>query len=277
LSDFHGVIARPGLGWSAAQLLRACRVRAWDFDHLLAGQSAFQSYHHRLSISPYIDLSAGFDAWCDERVRSGSMLLRQTLRKARKCERECGPVRLVPHSTDPAVFESLRQWKSAQYHRTETTDVFSFPWTVRLLESILDRREETFSGVLSALYVGDRLAAVHLGMRSRGVLHWWFPAYLPDLGKYSPGLMLLVEMARAAAAEGVRRIDLGKGHLDYKGSFMSGGIAIAEGCASVLPWVARVKGCLAKTRRWLRTSPLGAPARMAARWTRSLRGRLAFR
>ena len=55
-----------------------------------------------------------------------------------------------------------------------------------------------FQGVLSGLYIGEKLVAAHFGMRSRRVLHWWFPAYDPELGKYSPGAQLLLELSRAA-------------------------------------------------------------------------------
>ena len=96
-------------------------------------------------------------------------------------------------------------------------------------------------------------------------------------GPYSPGLVLLVEAARAAEALGIRRIDLGKGAKDYKSSFMSGAIPLAEGCVAVSPLVRLVRSGWHRTRSWMRSSRLGGPARVAARWTRSLRGWLAFR
>jgi CelD/BcsL family acetyltransferase involved in cellulose biosynthesis len=277
MSDFQGIIARRGLAWSADELIRSCRLRAWDFNHLVAGQEPFRQHHLIKDGSPYMDLSQGFDAYQDDRQRAGSMLLRQTLRKARKAERELGPLRLEPHTTDPRVFAALVEWKAGQYRRTKATNVFAFGWTTKLLERILGEAGETFAGMLSALYAGEKLLAVHLWLRSFAVLHSWFPAYDPDFGAYSPGLILLVEVAKVAEALGVQRIDLGKGAKDYKSSFMSGAIPLAEGSVAVSPWVRLVRHGWHRTRTWMRSSRWGAPARVAARWTRSLRGWLAFR
>ena len=277
MSDFQGVIARPGLTWDTAELVRGCGLRAWDFNHLLASQESFRPYHRVQAESPYMDLSQGFEAYQSERQQAGSMLLRQTLRKARKAEREIGPLRFEVHSTDPRVFAAMVEWKAGQYRRTRATNVFAFGWTLKLLERILAHSGEEFAGMLSALYFGERLAAVHLWMRSYAVLHSWFPSYEPELGAYSPGLVLLVEMARQAAALGVCRIDLGKGTKDYKSSFMSGSIALAEGSVALHPLLRWFRHGWQNTRTWIRTSRLGAPARLAARWTRPLRGWLAFR
>ena len=58
-------------------------------------------------------------------------------------------------------------------------------------------------------------------MRSGGVLHVWFPTYDPALAKYSPGLVLWLELARAAADLGLWQFDLGKGQERYKTSLQS--------------------------------------------------------
>ncbi len=76
------------------------------------------------------------------------------------------------------------QWKTDQYRRTGVTNVLGFPWTVALLERILAAEGEGFSGMMSALYMGDVLAAVLLSMRSYGVMHAWFSAYRPDLAPF---------------------------------------------------------------------------------------------
>ena len=277
MSDFQGIIVRPGLAWSADEVVRGCRLRAWDFNHLVAAQEPFRRFHRVQAESPFMDLSAGFEAYQEERQRAGSTQLRDTLRKARKLEREAGPLRFEMHTTDPRAFATLVEWKSAQYHRTKAVNVFSFGWTLRLLERILAERAEAFCGLLSVLYAGERLAAVHLSMHSYAVLHSWFPAYDVAFAKHSPGLILLAEMARAAPALGIRRIDLGKGEAEYKTSFRSGTIPLAEGSVALHPLLRWLRHGWQHTRTWMRTSHLGAPARLAARWTRPLRGWLAFR
>jgi CelD/BcsL family acetyltransferase involved in cellulose biosynthesis/glycosyltransferase involved in cell wall biosynthesis len=238
LCDFQGVVARPGLAWRADELVRACGLLAWDFDHLVASQGAFVPYHYATAGSAFMDLSKGFEAYADERRRTGSRLLRQTQRLALKLGREVGPVRFEPHAADPHVLATLIDWKAAQYRRTGATNVFAFGWTVRLLERAVGERGEAFAGKLSALYAGGRLIAIDLGLRSYGVLHGWFPAYHPGFAQYSPGTILLLEIAKAAEALGLRRYDLGKGPEPYKARFMSGAIPVAEGSVAVAPWCA---------------------------------------
>jgi CelD/BcsL family acetyltransferase involved in cellulose biosynthesis len=277
MSDFHGVVARPGLAWDAGELVRGCGLTAWDFNHLPAAQEPFAAYQLAASESPYMDLSGGFEGYQAGRRRAGSQKVTQTLRKARKLEREVGPLRFEAHTTDPRAFAALLEWKVAQYHDTAATNVFSFPWTVRLLEHILGTSREAFAGMLSALYVGDRPAAVHCGMRCGSILHYWFPAYDTELSKYSPGLVLLIEMARAADALGVRRIDLGRGASEYKSSLMSGAIPLAEGTVAVSSPVRALRVGWQRTRAWVKSSALAAPARVVGRLTRPLRGWLALR
>ena len=129
--------------------------------------------------------------------------------------------------------------------------------------------------MLSALYVGDRLAAAHMGMRSASVWHYWFPAYDPELSKYSPGLILLLRMAQAAPSLGLRVIDLGKGSTLYKDRLMSGEVPLAEGRVELPSLATAVRRLRRGTEAWVRRSPLVGVARgpgrllkRAERWWR---------
>src|SRR5690606_28472796 len=95
-------------------------------------------------------------------------------------------------------------------------NILHLPWARQLVEHLRTIEGERFAGVLSALYVGDTLAAAHFGIRTRRVLHYWIPAYNHELSRYSPGLLALVELARAASERGIERIDLGTGEERYK-------------------------------------------------------------
>jgi CelD/BcsL family acetyltransferase involved in cellulose biosynthesis len=183
-----------------------------------------------------MDLSSGFDAYRLARGAGGSEELKQVLRKNRKCQREVGDVRLEHHTSRPEVFESLVAWKTGQCRSTGVASALDVSWIRGLLKDLCQRTEAELHGQLSALYVGDRLAAVHLGLRSHGVLHWWFPAYDAQFGKYSPGLMLLVGLAQSATSSGLARIDLGRGEQTYKSNLMSGATLLAEGSVDTRPW-----------------------------------------
>jgi CelD/BcsL family acetyltransferase involved in cellulose biosynthesis len=277
LSDFHGVVVRADVAWNAEQLLRSCRLKAWHFDHLLASQEPLRPYHRLVEDSPYVDLSGGFAACVARRGRQGDNAFPHIARKSRKLEQQAGPLRFEADTRDPRVFDIMVQWKTAQYLRTNVTDVFAFPWTRALLERIFCCRSEAFAGELCALYAGDRLAAVHFGMRSYAVLHLWFPSYDTAWAKFSPGLIRDLELLRAAAARGVRRVDYGKGMTEQKQYFMSGASRVAEGSVDLRPLSKMMRRQWRRAYEVARHSPLRAPARAPARVLYRLREWLAFR
>lgn len=277
LSDFHGVIARPGFRLSAQELLEGCGLAAWDFTHLPVEQTALLPPTAKGEPSPYIDISQGFDAYVEDRWAAGSKIIVTTQRKARKMEREVGPLRFDSHVADLELLKTMMAWKSHQYQRTGFGDVFSFPWTVALLERILDQQTESFSGRLSSLHAGDRLIAIHFGMQTETVFHYWFPAYSIEFEKYSPGLVLLLEIIADAASRGIRRIDLGKGQEEFKHSMKSGSIDVAVGSLERETMIGSVRRRWRQTRDWLKVSPWGAPVRASARFVRPLREWLSFR
>lgn len=230
LSDFHGVIIDSNIDWNAKNLLQACGLKTWNFDHLLTAQAEFQEYHFQSNDSIYLDLSNGFDAYCKARRQAGTKKIKQTLRKGRQLARDVGEVRFEEHSVDPQLFEKLLEWKSAQYRRSNLIDLFQFDWTRQLLQEALNKTDDAFRGMLSVLFVNDRVAAIDFGLRSHTVLHSWFPAYDLSLRNYSPGHLLLLKVAESCEKLGIHRIHLGKGEESYKTSFASGSINVAEGC-----------------------------------------------
>jgi CelD/BcsL family acetyltransferase involved in cellulose biosynthesis len=236
LNDFQGWIVSGEAGIDPLALLRRCRLKSLRFDHWLTSQAAWQPFHCVTARSPYMDLTGGFQPYQAARGAHGSEELKQVLRKIRKCQREVGPVRLEQHTTQPEVFETLVGWKTQQCRSTGVASALDVPWIRGLLADLCQRTDAALRGQLSALYIGDRLAAVHLGLRSYEVLHWWFPAYDIEFGKRSPGLMMLVELAQASHEMGLRRIDLGKGEQTYKSNLMTGATLLAEGSVDTRPW-----------------------------------------
>jgi CelD/BcsL family acetyltransferase involved in cellulose biosynthesis len=156
-------------------------------------------------------------------------------------------------------------------------NLFCQPWVLELLDRLRSLDTPELAGALSVLAVDGRPIAVHFGLRSLGVLHYWFPAYDPEQSRKSPGLVLLTLLAQAAAANGVRRIDLGKGPEEYKQSFASGVTPVAEGCIDRRPLAATLRAGWRQARDWVRQSPFRMPAKASIRWLRQLRERLAPR
>ena len=277
LSDFQGLIVPPGTQWDVAAVIRSCGLKSWHFDHLLISQTEFSKYQRSIVSSPYMDLSEGFDAYVLDRPHGGSTSFSNLKRAMRSAARDFGELRFDFDTKDRKVFEQLIAWKRTQYALTDSLDPFAFPWAINLLEQIRKCHTKAFDGVVSALYFGKRLAAAHFGMRSHGVLHYWFPAYDPNLAQYSPGMVCLLEIAKEAKLRGINRIDLGKGPESYKRRLMSGANSVAEGSVSVY----RSGQLLAYARHRLESASaipvLGAPLRALANMNRRIRRRYRYR
>jgi CelD/BcsL family acetyltransferase involved in cellulose biosynthesis len=272
LSDFHGLVLQGHYRIDPVELIRGCRLSAWYFNHLIVAQSALAPFVWTINSSPYIDLSAGYDAYLGERRAAGAGDVMQTLNKRKKSERQFGSIRFELQSVDRAALHTLVSWKSQQYRESKVVSVFSYDWVTELLERLLAMPASAdFAGMLSALYLGERLAAVHFGMRSRTAIHWWFPAYDPQLGKYSPGSQLLLELARAAELLSIGRIDLGEGDEVYKKSFMNGATRIGKGSIDLRPARRTLWRWWHHTHQWVRESPLRRPATVPWRFIRNMR------
>ncbi len=310
LNDFQGVVALPDFAFDAAALVRACRLSGLRFTQLLASQQPFQPHHWLTADSPSLDLREGFDAYCRQRREAGSTLISRTRDKRRFAIRDLGPLRFEDNAADPCVLERLIAWKSRQYERIRAVNAFTQPGTLDFLRRLLalrgtaprlaaagdggelpgprsgtaprlaaagdggelpgPRSETEFRGVLSAMYFGDRLAAVHLGLRCGNVLHVWFPTYDEELGKYSPGNIYFVEQARAAAQLGIQRIDLGCGNEKFKASLRSFGTLVAEGGVGLGLLSTSARRTWLYTKQWVQSSRFHGAARAVVRGIRGL-------
>ncbi|HEY2401280.1 MAG TPA: GNAT family N-acetyltransferase [Steroidobacteraceae bacterium] len=229
LTDCQGVIHAPGAQWDARELLRACRLSVWQFDHLVDGQGPFERYRTGIRPSPIIDISGGFDSYREKLGTQSPQFCRNVERKARKLGREAGQLRFVADSDDESVFRTLIAWKTLQYRRTAQVDVFARPWVAGLTEALFRTRTSHFSGLLSVLYAGEVPIAAHFGLRCSHVLAHWFPAYDPGFSSYSPGLIMHMRMAEFTPQTGVQVIDLGTGVQRYKEELKSSDIFVGAG------------------------------------------------
>jgi len=233
VSDAQGLVHRPGFVWDARELLRACGLAVWEFDHLVEGQEPFAAGTRGSFPSPVMDVDQGYDAYLRHLRSQAPKFTRTTLAKERRLGRDTGGLRYVHDERDPAVLRTLMGWKSAQYRRTGRSDRFAHDWISHLVQQLFHTRSEPFAGILSVLYAEDRPIAAHFGLRTERVLACWFPAYDPEYAKYSPGLVLHLRMAEAAAADGIAYLDLGRGQKEYKDSLKTREITVSEG------WVTR--------------------------------------
>jgi CelD/BcsL family acetyltransferase involved in cellulose biosynthesis len=265
-SDYQGLICRPDFTCDARELLKSCGLVAWDFDHLLASQASFAPFHRFCVPSPQIDLSQGYEAYAA--TRRAAISVRSMMRRI---ERDVGPLRYVAHATDRAPLQQTLEWKSRQYVKGGHCDLFSLGWTRPLLEALQGLQTERCAGMLSLLYAGDRLVAGHFGMRSRTVWHYWFPAYDAEMAKYSPGMILLLNMAQHAPSIGLRTIDLGTGLCLYKKRLMNAAVTVASGSIERPSLVSLNRSARRAMRTVVLNSPIAGPARQLVRWFRGRR------
>lgn len=271
INDYQALICRDNdIHVDAGELLNATNLSSIAFDHLVSDQAAFCEFHEQQDSSPYIDLAEGREAYAAGLSKSGRSDASTARRKGRKLAREVGDVQLNWSSLDDADLDRLFDWKSKQYHETGVPDVFASDWTRQLLSNLREHASADFAGVLSTLTAGNEVVAVHFGIRCHGVLHWWFPSYDDDFGKYSPGRVMLQQMIDGGPEAGITKIDLGKGMSSYKERTMSAATPLAVGIVENAPVRRFVRQSATSAKGWLKQTPLRRPLSVPAGWLHRL-------
>ena len=217
-----------------------------------------------------MDISNGFEAYCQDRREFGGKRISKILRSGRQLENELEDIRVEVFEKDPRVLNQVFLWKSEQCQRTGTVDFFNFKWARELVERIFYTREQNFSGLLSAIHYGDKIVAAHMGMRTEKVLHYWFPTFNDEYRKYSPGGVLLLHMTKELSKDNVEYIDLGKGEDVYKSKFSNGQIVLAEGSVMNPSLTASRIKIKRQFINYLRTSTMLKPAKQTYKQIRKL-------
>jgi CelD/BcsL family acetyltransferase involved in cellulose biosynthesis len=229
VSDVQALICEGELSIFPPDLVRACGLGVWEFDHMVSRLEVLAPWTYITERSRVIDVSDGYDAYLKQGDRLHSRTYVSAMQKSRKLEREHGPITFEFSSNDMSALAAIMRWKSDQYDRTGHFDRFSRPWIRQLVEQLARSQSPGCRGTLSTLSVGERLVAAHFGIRTDGHFALWFPAYDLSFAQYSPGLLLFLRMAEAAAAQGIGVLDLGKGSETYKSSLASWDYPVASG------------------------------------------------
>lgn len=256
MGDHHGLITDdPFLDLGAA--LKHAGSGVFLFHGALASQLGFAAHAEAMEPSWVVNMEAGFDAYWEARRQAEPKAMRNIRARDRKLTESGLEVVYRVNDRRVEVLDQLLAIKRQQYAATRATDVFEGRWANRLIHSIMNQRSEALSGQLSTLEINGELAAAHFGMRSRSVLHYWYPVYNPAFSKFGVGLLLFREIARALNAEGVSRIDFGPGDYDFKQRLSNDAFAIASGrmTAASLPSLVMTAG--RQIDRWAQSLPLG--------------------
>jgi CelD/BcsL family acetyltransferase involved in cellulose biosynthesis len=165
-------------------------------------------------------LTEGLDAYW-ESVKARHRTAYDNLRnRERKLEREFRSVEFTfAHEEPTRLLSLIVSEKSQQYRRMRIADYLSEPWRKRCLELISRCREGGCVPVFSVLMLDGEWAALHFGVRSGPVLHYWFPVYNRKFHSLSPGLVLLARIITEAASHGIHEVDFGAQLSQYKHLF----------------------------------------------------------
>lgn len=276
ISDYQGPVLAPDVEVDGPELLRACGLSAYDFNHAPCAISALRSGAVHFSQSPYIDLRGGYATYIANRPKAGRHAVKETERRMRRVTEEVGELRFELHDDAEAVWPALVAMKNASYERIGVVSGLGIGWIDRALARLRSVGDGECRGLVSTLYAGDRLIAAHMGMRTATTLCWWFNTYDYELRNRAPGLILLLKAIERAAAEGIEVIDFGRGDEPYKLAFANGATDLCEGsieCTSTVPGVLR--RAQKATLKGLSHVPLGRyeswPRRAMARLSTGMR------
>ena len=234
ISDLHAVIAPPGSHIDLGAMLRAAGL---SLATLTGAPSAAPGHFPGAERERFwqMDLSRGFEAW-RAAVRKEARSMKRLGAKRRKLESAFGNLCFTLDDRCEAAFDQLWAWKSRQYRESGHPDLARALWFRELMEDFFARAPGSdVRGVLSTLTCDGRPVAAHFGHVADGVLHYWFPAYDPLAHRFSPGLLLLEDIAAEHETLGIRRIDLGPGEYRYKREFSNASIDIRSGLAGAGP------------------------------------------
>lgn len=232
MTDYHGVIKAPDETLDITTLLSKAGIGGFGFNALIEAHAApltVRGEHEAAAM----DLSNGAKSWREDRDASYRRALKSLRRRIRKTEADYGERRFEYKTGSRAVFDTLMSWKRAQFKLTGKYDVLSAGWTLSLLERLFEAPENALRCEMHALYFGDKLAAVDLGITDGATYHSWIVAYDSEFSTLSPGIQLLEGLIDEAAALGYKRIDLGAGTDGYKKHYASDPITVKSGFAAV--------------------------------------------
>lgn len=230
MTDYHGFICPPDADFDALEVLKLAGFGAFHFNAFTGEAGGIGAYAN--SENPCTKLSIGESpqAWRAGRDSSYRRHLKSHRRRVRKATEDIGEPRFAGRVKDQVVFDALIKWKKDKFAETGKYDVLSASWTLGLLEALWRQNADAdLRCEMHALYFGERLAAIDLGLTDGEVFHSWIVAYDSDLQTYAPGIQLLECLIDASEALGYNSIDLGEGLDGYKRHYASEEVSVRAG------------------------------------------------
>src|ERR1700733_9809970 len=226
MSQLQGFVC-SGAPIDAKSVLRKTGLRGWRFKHAPADQQVLLPHRYTGAESQclVVDLSAGYEAYYQGLSKA---LPSESARRRRALERRFETVSLEWHSAHPAAaLKKLIEWKSGMYGASR--ELFADPAAVRIVEELSTSVSDDCAGVLSVLSAGSAPIAAALWLAEPHGLAGWFTTYDPEFRRSSPGTMLLLAVAEAAASRGITLFDFGGWPDDHKCRVANGSYPVVGG------------------------------------------------
>ncbi len=223
MCDYQAVIGAPGTRWNLDEALRDLGLVAWDFEYLVGlSDLEFGSAFLKNGGAPRIDLRQGTDAYFKQML-SRDVSLRNLMLKRDKLQKKHGEIRFVQEEAGSALIDTILAWKAKRFNDGKPID----PRVKRVLETL--KVGDEVAGITSGLYAGDALVAAHFGIRLDGILHYWFPGFNPEFGRFTPGHLLVYELLMNLEGMGCKILDFGPGGEAYKQYFCNDSLPVTSG------------------------------------------------
>ncbi len=267
MSDYQGIITdRAEITYDS--LLFGTNIGAYHYSCATDPQRLRAAQILSTAKTSAIDLPASPEDWRAERGSSYRRHLKSNRRRSRKAEEDFGPKRIEVFSRDIDVYTTLMAWKHEKFAQTGKYDVLSVGWTQGLLRTLWENGPTAdLRCDMHALYFGDRLAAVDLGLSDGKIFHSWIVAYDDELSEFGPGIQLLEGLIDATPETGYNRIDMGEGLDGYKRHYASASSDVVSGLVALSGAAGRLSRIYAATERW-GVGPLkDAPGKLRRRYS----------
>ena len=265
MTDYHGFICKADADFEVVNVLKAAGIGAYHFSAVTNPQMSphFQSEDDGVMMN----ISGGAEAWRETRDGSYRRHLKSNRRRIRKSTEDIGEPRCVWQSKDQAIFDQLIAWKKQKFAETGKYDVLSADWTMALLTRLWQRNNGGLRCDMQALYFGDRLAAIDLGLSDGKTFHSWIVAYDGELHSYAPGIQLLEGLIDAAPELGYTRLDLGVGTDGYKRHYATEPVTTGTGFIAAQGSAAALSNLYSKAENFGQKALKDAPGKLRRRYT----------
>lgn len=267
MSDYHGLITSTE-DLTYLDGLSGTGIGAFHFSHAVDSTKLGSTQILSREETAALEIKTTAEDWRATKDGSYRRHMKSNRRRVRKATDEIGEPRVELFSRNIDVYQTLLDWKRAKFSQTGKYDVLSAAWTQSLIRTLWERgRKAALRCDMHALYFGDRLAAIDLGLSDGHTFHSWMVAYDDDLSEYGPGIQLMESLIEATPQTGYGRIDLGAGLDGYKRHYATHSETVIGGFVPLEGAAGRLSRVYAATERWGETALRDAPGKLRRRYS----------